>query len=146
MKTNWRVVLVSLLIFSLVSVVAIQAIREGLGHSDARNHFSRARQGFDTGDYGHSLKSSLVGVWVTIDSGTRWMIGEPHLVKAQTMLYERKDLYGALDECELAQAIIGSTYDNEDMVSILCWRIKAEINPDIWQNPLLPVPTKTLEP
>jgi hypothetical protein len=147
MKINKRVAFPLLIILLLLStIICVQLIKEGLQHSNTQIYFARAGKNFDTGSYGQSIKFSLIGIRNALEGGLRWTIGKPHLMKAQTMLYEGKDLYGALDECELANTIIGSAYDDEGMVSYLCLRIKTEINPDVWQNPLLPVSTKTLEP
>ena len=147
MKIDRRIAFLLLFILLLLStVICVQLIKEGLKHSNTQIYFARASENFDTGAYGQSLKFSLTGIRNALESGLRWTIGKHHLMKAQTMLYEGKDLCGALDECQLANTIIGSTYDDEGMVSYLCLRIKAEINPEVWQNPLLPIPMKTLEP
>ncbi len=115
-------------------------------HSDTRWYFAQARENLGSGDYGPALKHGLTGLRNALDGGLRWTIGKPHFIKAQTMFHEGKDFYGALDECELTRTIVEDTYDDEGIVDNLCWQIKAEINPAVWQNPMLPIPTKTLEP
>ena len=146
MKVNWRVAVISLLILLLLSTVSVLLIREGLGHSYARRYFELASENFKSGKYGQSLKYGLAGLQNALDGGLRWTLAKPHFMKAQIMLHEGKDLYSALDECELTRTIVGSTYDDEGKVDYLCWIIKAEINPDVLYNPLLPVPTKTPAP
>jgi len=145
MKINPRATFLFILVFILFSAVSVQVTKEGLTHWFARGYFAQASRHFDDGDYSKSLEYVLDGVRVTIDSGIRWTIGEHPLMKAQTMLSDGKDLYGALDQCESAKSIIGG-YDDEGAVSYLCWRIRAEINPEIWKDPTLPIPTKTATP
>jgi len=145
MKLNPRASLLFIFVFLLFSVASVQVTKEGLTHWFARGYFAQASRRFDNGNFSKSLESVLDGVRVTIDGGIRWTIGKSPLMKAQAMLHDGKDLYGALDQCELAKSIIGG-YDDEGAVSYLCWRIRAEINPEIWKDPTLPIPTKTAIP
>jgi hypothetical protein len=145
MKIRWATI-VSVLVLLLFSVIYVQIVGEGLSHCCGKSNFIKASECFDNGEYGRSVEFYLKGVRDTIESGLRWTIGKPHFLRAQKMLYEGIDLYGAYEECELARDIIGSSYDDEGAIHYLCWRIKAEINPDVWMNPTIPIPTKTLEP
>lgn len=127
-------------------MIIFQLAKEGLQHANTRNYFSQAGDNFENGQYGQFIKNSFIGVRNTLDAGLRWTIGKPHLIKMQTMLHEGNDLYGALDECESARKMISNAYDDEDGIDFLCFRIKTEINPEIWYDFTLPVPTKTIAP
>jgi len=145
MKLISRKALLSVIVFILFLVVCIQVTKEGIAHWYAQGYFAQANRYFVAGEYGKALHYGFDGVRVTIDGGIRWTIGERPFMKAQAMLHEGSDLYGALDQCELARTIIGG-YDDEGAVSYLCWRIGTEINPEMWKDPTLPIPTKTATP
>jgi hypothetical protein len=148
-KSKHRRRLIHLSLFVLVllfTIITFELAKEGLQHANTRTYLTDARKYFTDGDYGQSIKNGFIGVRNTLDAGLRWTIAKPHLIKAQSMLHEKNDLYGAFHECEFARTMISSTYDDEGMVDYLCFRIKVEINPEIWNDPTQPIPTKTAIP
>jgi len=146
MKKDWRIAVLLTVVLLVFLAACVQVVHEGLRHWRAQNYFALASEHFQTGEYSQAMKFGLAGIGATLEGGIRWTMGRPHLLRAQTMLYEGRDLYGALDECELAYAFIGMTFDDEGGISYLCWRIRAEINPDVWMDPTAPIPTRTLTP
>jgi hypothetical protein len=145
MEISKKASLLWILALLLILVIGFLVVNEGLAHGYAQSYFSQAREYFNDGKYGKALKYGVTGTRVALDSGARWTIGKHPFLSAQNMLFEGADLYSALEKCEFARTIIGN-YDTEGAVSYLCWRIETEIDPNILQDPSLPVPTRKVAP